>query len=167
MNSYELFRKNTKLAYYTLHRYIPKYSQDEDMKQVALLGLWKACLTFDERRNCRFSTYAMKCILNQVNQEFRKTRVPTISIETPISDDGLTLGDILVDTKTEVEDTTAADFSKFINYLSEVDKKIIKYLLLGLRQREIAKILHIKQPSVSRHIKSIKKRYYNYLGDNI
>lgn len=44
----------------------------EDIIQEGYVGLWKACLTFDESKGYKFATYAVACIRSQIFQMFRK-----------------------------------------------------------------------------------------------
>lgn len=72
MTPEELFAKNEKLAYKVAHKmklHIPGYDQ-EDIFQVAKLGLWKACLTYDPNK-AKFSTYAHTCIKRELLMVYR------------------------------------------------------------------------------------------------
>lgn len=69
----KLYLENENLVYGTLHRYFPTLAFDEDIQQIARIGLWKACLNYDADKSC-FSTAAYKFITNEVRMELRKKR---------------------------------------------------------------------------------------------
>lgn len=70
-----LYRENEKLVHGALRRYFPKLAFDEDIQQIARIGLWKACLSYQEDRAC-FSTAAYKFIANEVRMELRRKSRP-------------------------------------------------------------------------------------------
>lgn len=73
MTKEELFEKNTLMAYKIANRYRTNYNRYyEDIKQEALLGLWKSCQTYNE--STKFSTYAYVCISNTINMYIRGLR---------------------------------------------------------------------------------------------
>lgn len=96
MTKEELFEKNTLMAYKIANKYRTNYNRYyEDIKQEALLGLWRACQTYNE--STKFSTYAYVCIKNTVNmyiRRFRKHEDRNISIYT-ITVDNLSIEDSL------------------------------------------------------------------------
>lgn len=62
------FEKNMPLVYHIFNKYyytLERYKQD--LIQCGMLGLWKACLKFDETKQTQFSTLASKCIRNEMN----------------------------------------------------------------------------------------------------
>lgn len=67
------YLENEKLIYGALHKYFPALASDEDIQQIAGIGLWKACLNYDADKSC-FSTAAYKFIKTEVLQELRKRR---------------------------------------------------------------------------------------------
>jgi RNA polymerase sporulation-specific sigma factor len=69
------FDKDKDLAYSYVHKakiHISGYEL-EDLFQVALIGLWKACKTYDETKS-EFSTYATRCIENEIRMLRRRER---------------------------------------------------------------------------------------------
>ena len=88
MTKEELFLDNIKLAYKLSNTYFKNHKNDiEDIKQIALLGLWKAILKYDNKRT--FSTFAYAVMQNEINYYLRSERkqAKTISLETKIYDD--------------------------------------------------------------------------------
>lgn len=95
-NNSQLIEKNIRLVYFVVSKEYPTYLRDEDIIQSGMLGLCKAAKYWDKRRS-KFSTYATKCIRNEINQEFirRKPTSKVVSLNTPIGE-GDTLADVLV-----------------------------------------------------------------------
>ena len=96
MNKQQLIEDNMKLVYSIISKEYPTYLHDEDIVQSGMLGLCKAADNWDESK-AKFSTYAWKCIRNEINQEFinRKPHSTNVSLETPISEESV-LGDLIV-----------------------------------------------------------------------
>lgn len=156
----QLYHKNTRLAYYLLQVSYPTFAKDEDMRQEALLGLWKACITYDESKS-KFTTYAGTCILNQVRMAMRglAKQPDTVSLSTPIDGgEGLTLGDIIEDHNPRTDDGSIA-LSIFIAGLPEREQQLIQCKLDGLTQKQIAKKLGLSQVWVSRALSRLQQRY--------
>lgn len=61
---------NKKLVYFVINKFFPDLNEDEDIIQVGMIGLWKACINYEEQRS-NFSTYATACILNEIRMELR------------------------------------------------------------------------------------------------
>lgn len=71
-DQYILFEKNQDLGYHFLHKYYPIHATNPDMQQVVMLGLWKACLKFDPSRGLKLSTFAYRCMRNELLMYLRK-----------------------------------------------------------------------------------------------
>ena len=57
-----LFERNRRIAYGAASKYyLPGYDQD-DIRQEALIALWKAAQTFDPERGMKFTSFANLCI---------------------------------------------------------------------------------------------------------
>lgn len=68
------FRENIKLANYVAAKFSVPYDaalDKEDLFQEAYLGLWKACLRFDESKGYEFSTYAVPIIKGTILRSLR------------------------------------------------------------------------------------------------
>lgn len=86
MSTQSFFDDNINLAYSYVHKngiIIPGHEK-EDIIQLALIGLWKACSSFNPNKNIKFSTYATNCIRNEVLMALRKETGKT-KIINPIS----------------------------------------------------------------------------------
>ena len=165
MTNEEMFEKNIKIAYKIANRYRINYlSEYEDIKQIALLALWKAVLTFNNTN--AFSTYAYVVISNEINENLRKKKreKQEISISASITaDDKLTIEDILQSADNFEKLLEDISFSDKIRYLSAIlftdkEKKVLILSKRGYKQQEIAKRLHISQTQVSRIQKRLKDK---------
>lgn len=68
------FRENVNLANYVAGKFSAPYDaaiSKDDILQDAYLGLWKACLGFDESKGLEFSTYAVPMIRGHIMRDLR------------------------------------------------------------------------------------------------
>ena len=66
MTKEEMFNKNIKLAYKIANKYRINHSNEiEDIKQIALIGLWKAVTRYNGKNT--LSTFAYVVIQNEIN----------------------------------------------------------------------------------------------------
>lgn len=158
MTKEELFNKNTKLAYYFANKYRMNYPHEyEDIKQVALMGLWKAVSKYDGR--ARLSTFASIVIQNEINIYLRnvKKHDNIDHLEQEVSEK-ITLADMVASDKDELEelesllDQNIAKESLNVEVLklSARDQEIYKRLIEGETQCEIATKVGLKQAQISR-----------------
>lgn len=136
------------------------------MKQICLLGLWKAVITFKNDKKIAFSTYAYIVIKSQVNYYLRSNRkyFTNISLSHEFTDN-LTIEDTISDPYDRIEELeNKIDNETLIHKISsaslkENERKTFELYMQGLTQVQIAKVIGISQPQVSRYLKSIR-RYY-------
>lgn len=170
----ELVLNNQKLVYHLVNKMQGiDYHEKEEFYSVGMVGLIKAAITFDESKNIKFTTYASKCIINEINMQFRRNKGHSkdISIETCISQETeITLAEVIPDPKrkfTELieEKEVFIQFIHFIlNSLKPRDRLIMLYQISDMNQRKIAKELNTSQSYVSRLIKKLGKEVKkNYL----
>jgi len=133
MTKDELFEKNISIAYKIANTYLINHSKEyEDIKQIALLGLWKDVLTFKDID--AFSTYAYSVISNEINYYLRKNKkyIRNISIYTEIGEN-ITIADVLKDENNEIEKfereeenkTLRRIFNHKITQLKPTEKKYV------------------------------------------
>ena len=96
-----LIRHNLRLVAHIAKKY---YAADtpEDLISTGSIGLIKAVNTFDPAHGIKFSTYASRCIENEMRMQFRRQRrvPPMVSLQEPLEagqDGGLTLMDAIPD----------------------------------------------------------------------
>ncbi len=174
-----LIEHNLRLVAHIIKKYYGRQNEQDDLVSIGTIGLIKAIDTFKPERGIRLSSYASRCIENEILMHFRaaKKRAQDISLNETIDTDKdgnpLTLMDIMA-----VDDNILDELSlklnkqklgKFISEeLSDREKTVImlRYGLDGskpLPQREIAKLLGISRSYVSRietkALKRLRKRY--------
>ena len=165
MTPEELYFKNEPLVYYVLNKKFPMNRLDDDFKQIARLGLWKACLRYDENKG-KFSTYAVPAIENEIKRELRKMSMKPIetSLDALIRDtsddaDKLTISGVCMSEQdVEFLDTTWVD-----KELTDRQKRILSLLYDGMAQTEIAKEIGISQAMISREVSKIRNVAQKYI----
>lgn len=148
------FESNIMLVYKVFNN-VYKYCQEakDDLIQEGMMGLWKACQTFDGQRGIAFSTYAMVCIRNQMGGYMRKEnkyRSKVQSLDKLV--DGTKSEDTELDFLVEDEDTLEARvrLQDAIEIISrEGCREVIEMKLSGMSQKEIAKELNVSEATVS------------------
>ena len=160
-----LIRHNLRLVVHVAKKYYAQPSDQEDLISIGTIGLMKAVDTFDSTRKARFSTYASRCIENELRMHFRRERKSgtTVSLQETLEagkdDTALTLSDVLQDgfcmeDSCEQQDE-AQRLRQLIEGLPARERKLIllRYGLAGqppLTQLETAKLLQISRSYVSR-----------------
>ena len=160
-----LIRHNLRLVVHVAKKYYDQHSDQEDLISIGTIGLMKAVDTFDSTRKARFSTYASRCIENELRMHFRRERKSgtTVSLQETLEagkdDTALTLSDVLQDgfcmeDSCEQQDE-AQRLRQLIEGLPARERKLIllRYGLAGqppLTQLETAKLLQISRSYVSR-----------------
>ena len=161
MTPEELYFENEALVYHVLHKKFPMSRFDDDFQQIARLGLWKACLRYDETKG-KFSTYAVPAIQNEIKMELRKmSRKPIeTSLDALIRDaDELTISGVCMSEQdVEFIDTTWVD--KELTYRQ---KRILSLLYDGMVQTEIAKEIGVSQTMISREVAKIRNIAQKYI----
>ena len=158
----QLFYKNLNLAYFILWKHYPTFAQDEDLEQEAMLGLWQACLSYDQQKSM-FSTYASRCIHNRLRLWLRERskHLDTVSINSPIrgyEEKGLTLEDTIEDPVPAI-DEGYIDLKDFLASLSERDQKIVKLRMQGLTHEQIAQKLGMTRVNCSIRLTRIRVKF--------
>lgn len=155
----QLFLENKNLAYHVLHRNYPSYGQNEDMQQEALLGLWKACLTYSSNKG-QFSTYAGQCVLNQIRGALRGSvkHPETVSLNHPMGSAGATLEDLIED-HCPGTDEGLIDLKVFLAGLPERELKLIQLSIAGFTQEEIGKRLGRSRAWCCSTLKRLQQNY--------
>ena len=162
----KLIEHNLRLVAHIVKKYDTKNSDTDDLISIGTIGLIKGIDSFSKSKNTRLTTYAARCIENEILMHFRsnKKRSKDISINESIGFDKegneITILDIL---KTPAPDfamdiqkeNNINSLKKYFNILNEREKEILvdRYGLFDkdeITQKEIAKKLKISRSYVSR-----------------
>ena len=160
----KLIRHNLRLVAHIVKKYYALPGDQEDLVSIGTIGLMKAVDTFDATRRARFSTYASRCIENEIRMQFRRDRKAgqTVSLQETLEADGdsaLTLADVLQDSFCMEDICEKQDDARRVRQLLETlparERQIIllRYGLAGqppLTQLEVAGLLHISRSYISR-----------------
>lgn len=174
----ELIAHNLRLVAHIAKKYYSITNDQDDLISIGTIGLIKAVSSFDCAKG-RFSTYAARCIENEILMHFRSIRKSAndVSISDPIESDGdgneLTLMDTFADEDSMIEQLDrklrAKKLREAVKALSDPREKEIVILRYGLNgrepmaQREIAQKLGISRSYVSR----IEKRALAQLKEQL
>ena len=165
MNKQRLIEDNINLVYYVIKKYYPNYLYDEDIVQEGMVGLCKAVNAYDSDKS-KFSTFAARCILNQIKYYFRKNskHYDVLSYDRVIEnieDESITFLDMICGE--EDVGLGVINFKMFYEKLSENEQEFVD-LLATHTEREIGEILGMAQGSVSRRKTIIKKKWWKFNG---
>lgn len=162
----KLIEHNLRLVAHIIKKYYTKDSEHDDLVSIGTIGLIKAINTYNPDKCIKLSSYASRCIENEILMHFRNSKKSaqdmslSDSIDTDKDGNPLTLIDVLaVDDDFTRDLETTINISKLGKYINEVlderEKKIIimRYGLNDnnpLTQREVADKLKISRSYISR-----------------
>jgi len=180
----KLVEHNLRLVAYIVKKHYPDSKEQEDLISIGTIGLIRAAETFDLAKQTNFSTYAGKCIDNQIKMYFRKNKKTSteVHISDPIDSDKdgnqITIADIFKDPSCVQDEAELLIYEKklyrYINEeLNERERQIIckRYgINCGshtvekiMTQFEVAKLLKISRSYVSRiekkELEKLRKRF--------
>lgn len=171
----KLIEHNLRLVAHIIKKYYANESDHEDLVSIGTIGLIKAIDTFNPDKGIKLSSYASRCIENEILMHFRNTRKTSQdmslddSIDTDKDGNPLSLIDILAtDDNFQENLETKINLSKLNKYINDTlddrEKEVLfmRYGLEGnkpLTQREVADKLKISRSYISR----IEKRALNLL----
>ncbi len=165
----ELILHNVKLVMYEVKKRFGFTGFDvEDLVSVGNIGLIKAVETFDKEKGFNFSSYATRCIDNEILMYLNKSKSEKVdtSLDKPVvgghNDDEMDIMDTIKDNTDIVNEWLAKErlqiIREAVEKLPEQGREIIK-LYFGFynnktyTQNEISRILSISQSEVSKKIK--------------
>ncbi len=149
---------------------VKKYSgaaESDDLISVGSIGLIKAVNTYSQDKNTQFSTYAARCIENEIlmllraNKKHQSVLSLSESMGKDRENDDITLGDVIPNEDYDLQETVenAVLTEKFMNII-EKSLSHREYQIMSMRyglggttaytQREIAKKLGISRSYISR-----------------
>jgi RNA polymerase sigma factor (sigma-70 family) len=162
MTPEQRFEENMCLVGFVYQRKFHEYSAyQEDLIQEGFLGLWKACLNFDESRGIQFSTYAYTAIERTMMayiDKFILKHSSVVSLNSVIAEDSEGNQVYLCDSLgTEEDHSIKYAIQDSLSKMSQKDQSILYKLMDGLTQDCIAKACHTSQPTVSRCLAKFRK----------
>lgn len=165
MTPLELFHENEKLVYHVINRYYPTFVGNDDVEQEALLGLWKACDTYDENKNLQFSTYACTVIINTIRMYLRTILKPSDILREAESLDANAFNDPNSPDRYDTYgvDMEWLDSKGFMYHLTPRQKRIVCLRIKGYTMRRIAEKLGVSYTLIWRELKRIRKVWDTYI----
>ena len=167
----KLIEHNLRLVAHIIKKYYSNANDQDDLVSIGTIGLIKAVNTFDTEKGIRLSSYAARCIENEILMMLRSKKKVSkeISLYEPIGTDRegneIQLFDIIeaddddAQTKVALKEDIKMLYTKVESELSPRERLVLK-MRYGLydeeeyTQREIAAQLGISRSYVSRIEKS-------------
>ena len=162
----KLIEHNLRLVAHIVKKFDVKEENTDDLISIGTIGLIKGIDTYKNNKKTKITTYAARCIQNEILMHFRSNKKygPTVSLNDAIGHDKegneINLIDVIKD-----DDTTLFEkldlknniilLKKYLKLLKKQERDIIikRYGLnnkKGMTQKEIAKELKISRSYVSR-----------------
>ena len=179
-----LIERNLRLVAHIVKKFETKQVDTDDLISIGTIGLIKGIDTYKENKSTKITTYAARCIQNEILMYFRSNKKSqyNISINDSIGFDKegneINLIDVLKNEDTEDmadiihKENNLNLLNKYINILLPREKEIIikrygLYMRDEKTQKEIAKELNISRSYVSRIEKrALTKILREYLKNN-
>ena len=161
-----LIERNLRLVAHIIKKYYTQNGDQEDLISIGTIGLIKAVNTFRPDRNIKLTTYASRCIENEILMYFRSQRKLqgevslNETLDTGPEGDALCLSDVVGEEDTMLEQLHDKENRLLIRRLvaelltpREADIIRRRYGLDGRlpqTQRQVAAVYHISRSYVSR-----------------
>ena len=161
-----LIEHNLRLVAHIVKKFDNKSSDTDDLISIGTIGLIKGIDTYKKNPKVKITTYAARCIQNEILMYYRSNKKNqfTVSLNDSIGYDKegneINLGDLIEDKKEDILDTIEIKenidlLNRYLKVLNKREKEIIikRYGLNNepdLTQKEIADKLGISRSYVSR-----------------
>ena len=161
-----LIERNLRLVAHIVKKFDSKSNDTDDLISIGTIGLIKGIDTYKKNPNVKITTYAARCIQNEILMYYRsnKKNQNVISLNDSIGYDKegneINLADLIEDKQEDILDTIQIKddvtlLNTYLNLLTKREKDIIikRYGLYNTKdqtQKEIAKNLGISRSYVSR-----------------
>ncbi len=162
----KLIEHNLRLVAHIVKKYDTKEAMTDDLISIGTIGLIKGIDTYNGDKKTKITTYAARCIQNEILMYFRSQKKygPTVSLNDAIGHDKegneINLIDVIKDKSVDLFDTLDLKnnvllLKRYLKLLNKREKDIIvkRYGLNNTKdmtQKEIADRLHISRSYVSR-----------------
>lgn len=129
---------------------------EEDLIQEGMIGLWNACQTYDSSRGTSFSTYAVRCISNQMGMYIRKEKkyAGVMSLDALIDPDkGLaTYEDMQIDE----EDQDSALLHNILEMCKDIEHiDLLQKRLEGYTIKELSEQYNVSSVCICERLKKV------------
>ena len=178
-----LIEHNLRLVAHIVKKFNPPIGLSDDLISIGTIGLIKGVDSYQSGKNIKITTYAARCIENEILMYYRSVRKfqNTVSLDDYIGTDKdgnkINLKDVIKDKNKPIEEELYLKdnidlLKKFITKLNEREQDIIikRYGLNNqkiMTQKEIAKEMHISRSYVSRIEKrAISKILREFIKNN-
>lgn len=161
-----LIERNLRLVAHIVKKFEAKTTDSDDLISIGTIGLIKGIDTYKNSKSTRITTYAAKCIENEILMHFRsnKKHLNNVSLNDSIGFDKdgneISLAEVIKDNSVNIEmqihkNSNIEKLVKYLGILTPREKEIIckRYGLYNYEeqtQKEIAKKMHISRSYVSR-----------------
>ncbi len=180
----QIILENQKLVYHMIKKtgVTPASCDYDDLFQIGIIGLLNAIRSFDESKGYAFSSYACRCIENELSINYKKSKKyeKDISLNTPIYEgkEGkeITLEDSIenpwsdFDLRIADKEYLAQIISIILNKLKSKDRIVILFKMANMNLSDIGRFFNITRERISkinqRTISNIKRVYDNHLPYN-
>lgn len=160
----ELVTRMLGLVFFTLKLSFQEIKDYQDYAAIGSIGLIKAVEKFDPDKNVKFSSFAVKCIRNEILMALRKEKslekITIIAYDTPtVEDETLTIKDLLSTNESIEEEYCDKDAIKLVRQLVYSLPEREKFIIMNyygfenlkrLNSVEIGNILGYSQSYISR-----------------
>ena len=178
-----LIEHNLRLVAHIVKKFNPPIGLSDDLISIGTIGLIKGVDSYQSDKNIKITTYAARCIENEILMYYRSARKfqNTVSLDDYIGTDKdgnkINLKDVIKDKNKPIEEELYLKdnidlLKKFVTKLNEREQEIIikRYGLNNqkiMTQKEIAKEMHISRSYVSRIEKrAISKILREFIKNN-
>lgn len=155
---------NIKLAYHTANKWKGVPIEYDELISLCEFGLVKACITFDEKYNVKFCTYAVIVMENEIRQYIRKNARHTfaISLEQSVKDtDDLEIKETIADNKDVFSNIEMIQcIQKLFEKLTDLERMVVEMRIErpNQTQEQYADLIGITQAYYSRVLKSARNK---------
>ncbi|MBQ6841077.1 MAG: RNA polymerase sporulation sigma factor SigK [Bacilli bacterium] len=162
----KLIEHNLRLVAHIVKKFEVKENITDDLISIGTIGLIKGIDTYKDDKKTKITTYAARCIQNEILMYFRANKKSNndVSLSDCIGFDKegneINLIDVIQDNTVDLDELISikdnlSDLKQYLNLLTPREKKIIikRYGLNNEEektQKEIAKEMHISRSYVSR-----------------
>ena len=168
----KLVEDNLRLVTFLIQKHYPGKSplgDFGDVFQVGCIGLCKAAQTYKPEKGFTFSTYAAKCIRNEIRRELRTLRASTrapeggiVSLDKCYGEEDTLLLNLVPDPGADIEHQLEIQ-ERYRDVIKAFEDEPVLFAVATqqMTQSEAADLLGMSQPNVCRKIKAIISQHMN------